>query len=223
MRKVLIAVAIVALSVGQASAAPFSISGSVGGAPTGVTLDNLDWVPLGSVGGSQGGLTVGFEGGAAAVQGSVDGQYAAPYLSGDNGRGFGSPDQPNGVNATTYLTTGVGAVTLQLPGLMKYFGLLWGSVDGYNTLSFYNGNAFVGSITGSDVSNSPNGDQGVQGTLYVNINSIDAFDRVVATSSNFAFEFDNIAYDEHQVPEPASLLLIGTGLVALGRRLRRRA
>ena len=43
----------------------------------------------------------------------------------------------NGPDTTTYLTTGIGSVTLTLPGPEKYFGLLWGSVDTYNTLSFY--------------------------------------------------------------------------------------
>ena len=77
------------------------------------------------------------------------------------------------------------ATTLQLPGLEKYFGILWGSVDSYNTLSFYNGATLVGAITGSDVTASPNGDQGVDRHVYVNITATlgDAFDRVVATNS----------------------------------------
>ena len=165
---------------------------------------------------------------AQAVQGSVSGQYAAPFLSGGNGTGFGSPNQPDGVNTTTYLTSGStgieggAAVTLELPFLAKYFGLLWGSVDDYNTLSFYNGADLVGSITGLDVTASPNGDQGVNGTLYVNITSDVAFDRVVATSSQFAFEFDNVALSRTPIPEPASLALLGLGLLGLGAAARAR-
>ena len=219
------------IGAGPASAA-LVVSGSVGGAPTGALLENFDRLELGSAGTGVGalpsGIKVSFTPNAQAVQGSVSGQYAAPFLSGGNGTGFGSPNQPDGVNTTTYLTSGStgieggAAVTLELPFLAKYFGLLWGSVDDYNTLSFYNGADLVGSITGLDVTASPNGDQGVNGTLYVNITSDVAFDRVVATSSQFAFEFDNVALSRTPIPEPASLALLGLGLLGLGAAARAR-
>ncbi|WP_376096549.1 PEP-CTERM sorting domain-containing protein [Roseomonas sp. CCTCC AB2023176] len=217
------------LAITSAARAELVVAGSVGGAPTGVTYENFDGLPLGIAGGlTPSGVMVNFTPNAAAVQGSQANIYAAPFLSGGNGMGFGSPNQANGVDETTFLTTGStgsmasAMIELKLPDLQKYFGLLWGSVDDYNSLSFYNDNTLVGSITGADVTASPNGDRGVNGTLYVNINSTLDFNRVVATSSQFAFEFDNVAFNRTPIPEPASLMLFGAGLLGLGMVMRKR-
>lgn len=205
------------LAATTANADPISISSVVGGVPSGNNYENFDALALGDTGGPTGsGITVNFGNDGQAVQGSVSGQYAAPYLSNNNGTLFGNPN--DGQNATTYLTTGVGSVTLLFPALEQYMGLLWGSVDLYNTLSFYNGATLIGTITGGDVNASANGDQGAQGTYYVNINSILGFDRVVATSSSYAFEFDNVAFNERRVgvPEPGIAGLFMLGLLLLG-------
>ena len=231
----LVATAIAAIATAAPAQAALVVSGSVGGAPSGVILDNLDWLALGNAGGlsPQSGLTVNFAGNAKAVQGSVGGQYAAPFLSGGNGAGFGSPNQANGADTTTYATSGStnaqagSLVEILLPnngGLgYDYFGLLWGSVDGYNTLAFYDGATLVGSVTGSNVTASPNGNQGVNGTLYVNISSTLPFNRVVATATQYAFEFDNIAFNRAEVPEPGTLALLGLGLLGVSAARRRKA
>ncbi len=188
-----------------ARAGGLTVTSSVGGAPTGVNYVNFDSVALGSGGGVSGGVTVSFAGGAEAVQGSQSGLYAAPYLSSGNGTPFLDPT--NGPDTTTFLSTGIGSVTLTLPGQEKYVGLLWGSVDSYNTLSLFNGLTLVGTVTGTDVTSNASGDQGEQGTYYVNINSTQSFNTVVATSSQYAFELDNLAFNPTSVPEPSSLLL----------------
>jgi hypothetical protein len=187
------------------------IDSSVGGAPTGVNYANFDGLPLGASGGVSNGITVSFAGGAQAVQGSQSGLYAAPFLSNGNGTLFGDPN--NGQDATTYLSTGTGSVTLTLPGEEKYIGLLWGSVDTFNTLSLYDGSTLVGMVTGTDVTASADGDQGELGTFYVNINSTESFDRVVATSTSNSFEFDNVAYNSSAVPEPSSFILALAGMM----------
>jgi hypothetical protein len=197
----------------DARAGGLTVSASVGGAPTGVSYANFDNLPLGNTGGVSGGISVSFTGDGQAVQGSQSDVYAAPYLSNGNGTLFGDPN--NGPDATTYLTTGVGSVILTMPGQEMYLGLLWGSVDTYNTLSFYEGSTLIGSVTGTQVTASADGDQGQNGTFYVNINSTESFNQVVATSSSYAFEFDNVAYNPSSVPEPSSFALGIAGFMGL--------
>lgn len=210
-----------------AEAAIITPSGSVGGAPTGVVHQNFDSLTVGSTSDATIGImTVKFlSGGAQPVQGAVGGQYAAPYLSGGNGTGFGG--QPNGADTTTYLTTGVGSVELDFSQNLTYFGVLWGSIDGYNSIAFYDGNTLLQSFSGNDILSGANGDQGVNGTLYVNFTSDTVFDKVVFSSSQYAFEFDNVAYNQsidNQVPapEPVTLSLFGAGLAGMGALRRRR-
>lgn len=139
------------------------------------------------------------------VSGNASGLYAAP--AGDNTI-FASVPNPSATSHTA--TFGLGTTS-------NYFGLLWGSIDNYNSISFYLSNALVASFSGSDiVGSNANGDQiSYASNRYVNFDfGSGLYDTVQLSSSGFAFESDNHAYRQ-SVSEPMNLALIGVGMLTL--------
>lgn len=178
---------------------PLIVNGKIGGAPTGVVQDNLDTLTKlsTSVYQTQTGLKI-------TLSGAHINDQARPYLSGGNGKGFGpnGTDQPDGQDSTTYIASYRSTtpdIDIALPEDEKYFGILWGSVDPNNKISFYENTTLVGSVKGSDISSNIDfGNQGSNGTYYVNIGSTQAFNHVKLNSCSSgcldSFEFDNLAY-----------------------------
>ena len=206
--------------------ASLTVTSVVGGVATGVKYVNFDNLNLGTAGGTSNGITVSVTGTAKVVQGSVARQYAAPYISNSNAVLFGD-NTVSGPDSTKYLSTGhKGSITFEMPEPELYLGLLWGSVDPENTLTFYDANGNnIGSITGTDITSSANGDQGAQGTYYVNITSSQSFSKVVATANGQVFEMDNLAYNATvpvPVPEASTYAMLLAGLGLLGVISRRR-
>ena len=125
---------------------------------------------------------------------------------------------------------GGGTMTYAFNGDQSSFGILWGSPDPYNTLSFFNNNIQIDlgahaavsgmGITGAEVAALPLTQPTAVGLTYIVFSGF-LFDEVRLASTSNAFEFGQIATSPAPVPLPAAawMLIAGLGaLVAAGRR-----
>lgn len=205
IKSVVAGVAIVGSSLLQAAPIVFTLPG-ITEAPTLPGLTTIDF--------SSGCTYASCSGDFQIVSGSVSGQYAqpanttGPYLT-----------VPNPVSN--------GSATFGLGTQADYFGMYWGSIDDYNTISFFNGGSLVGSFTGSDLP-PPALDDGNQtswrSNMFVSFLFFggETFDSIRLTSTNFAFETDNHTFRAVSVPEPGTLALLGMGLIGVAAARRRR-
>jgi hypothetical protein len=171
---------------------------SVGGGPlSGSQVEDFEGLPLGPASGAVVGGTI--AGGDIVQPPSVGGVYAVP------------------VGSTGHFLNVLGGSysTITFDKALSSLGLLWGSVDAYNTIEFFGTSGLIAVFTGTDVLNPANGDQGPSGTSYVNFffSNHDVTSVKFSSSSN-SFELDNVSI--HPVPLPAALPLLVAGLVGLG-------
>ena len=105
---------------------------------------------------------------------------------------------------------------------LDYFGFYWGSPDADNVVTFFNGATQLFAFTGTQL-NALGVGFGTPNAAFVNFAAVgsERFTRVVFKPGQFLIETDNHAYRVAPVPEPASLLLVGVGLVWVAARRRR--
>jgi len=189
-----------ALSAGAATAATISIAsladttamlGSLSATsvvlPSGVTSSNLK-----------------------KVSNSIGGQFRSPFEA----LGVGNYESIEYFTVGSPVPNNINPATLTFGKDQTSFSMLWGSIDTWNVLQFFNNNVLTFTATGN-----VNVNPATQIDAYfVSIGSI-LFDKVVFTSNTAAFEVSNIQTTPVPVPA-AGLLLIGAlgGLAFLRRR-----
>lgn len=182
-------------------------------------------------------LGVGVTGGFAVMQGSIPNQAAAPA---NDDTCYGVSPQPGSVDDNGNPVTN-GSVLISYAGLLtgtdyiNYLGLYYGSIDTYNDLYFYSTDDGTGLpvavVTGAyilgELGGQSGNQQGAGSNVYVNLDftAAEGFRSFRFVTTGIAVEVDNIVVGlaSRQVPEPASLALLGVGLAALGLSRRRKA
>ena len=217
-------------AVGRISAALFGVL-----AWHGAQAANIDIVA-----GDAGVLTPSF--GLASVLGFDDlaiGGLPSYQFSGGSLTGSGAIENTSLVNryaipaddSTPYLTVSYpdesGSVQFFFDLPENYFGLYWGSIDAYNSISFSNDGAQIATFSGSDIVSIAglvaDGNQHLASSnRYINFfTNSSFFNEVVLSTSGFGFEVDNIAFadppiDQSQpVPAPGGLPLLAFSLSML--------
>lgn len=121
------------------------------------------------------------------------------------------------VSVGSVVTPGTTGMVLPAGPAVQYIGLYWGSIDNYNTITITDAGGNTTAINSSTfpILDPANGDRGLAGSAYVNIFDSFAITGVTFSSSQKAFEFDNVAL-AGAVPEASTWAMMILGFLGLG-------
>jgi hypothetical protein len=207
------------------------------GVSTAGNAATIAFLPPGNIGPPAGyGSVATFDGVVAEAYGStapfgllLDGgaSFTGSGIVMNNGGGasLGLYATPYGDGTNYMAVVGGGTENISYTTLKNSFGLYWGSIDTYNSLTFYNGGTEVLAVTGANLASpqSANGDQfDYASNAYVLLSELPLFDRVVAASTSNSFEFDNVVAGggvtnfAGSVPETSTWAMMLLGFAGLG-------
>ncbi len=155
----------------------------------------------------------------------ADGVVQGSLQAFPDGVGYSAPfTAPATQVAQPYFSTGLGSITTTFGTGEGFLGLVWGSVEASNALTFFSGGdgtgTDLGTILGSDVAPSAGGANTYGGSRFLDIIFNTPFRSFVATGGTASLEYADVVTEAANipaaVPEPPSLLLLGAGLVGLG-------
>ena len=185
-------------------------AGTAGVAPVAGSAAVGDVVASGSAGGTN----------YQFVDGAMYNLVTSP-TTGITARPVGSVDNYWSVGTSPAVQTGPGVVTFSTA--LTYLGFLYGSVDKYNTISFFSGaNNFL-TLTGADINNPANGNQATSTYFNFFAGAGQAVTKVVFSSGNNAFETDNFAVTAVPEVETYAMMLAGLGLMGTIARRRNKS